>query len=242
MIKISRLRDHCENIKRICDDFINKDPIYFDPGNNYEEIVYINGQIDHIIFLLDQFEEEEMELIDGTNIRVIYDPTILIMKNKILNHKENSPNPYENDLIPKEMRERHLQECLESNVFPQISYEWKTDDAQIPSGFINYLNEVISLDKMIDLFGEKTVTIYGEGYGPKIQSGSGYGATEKFIVFDILVGGKYWLKHSDVQEICENLGLDVVPSPSQNKKKSNVHVTLDMLKNAKEITPMRIIE
>lgn len=93
----------------------------------------------------------------------------------------------------------------------EITYGGRTDNAQLPAPLINYLHENTSPKKMFDIFGEKKVIIFGEGYGGKIQKGSGYSPTQKFIVFDILVSDKYWLTRSNVEEICSTLGLDVVP-------------------------------
>ena len=61
------------------------------------------------------------------------------------------------------------------------------------------------------IFENKEVIIYGEGYGPKIQAGGDlYSDKPKFIVFDINIDGHY-LKRANVLDICEKLNLDVVP-------------------------------
>ena len=40
------------------------------------------------------------------------------------------------------------------------------------------------------VFGDKEAYVFGEGYGPKIQTGGGlYSDTPKFIVFDITIDG-----------------------------------------------------
>lgn len=94
----------------------------------------------------------------------------------------------------------------------------RTEKAEVPKAIERYIFDIISMPKLEEIFGDKEVIIYGEGYGGKIQGGAEdklrggkYSDTEKFIVFDILVGGKFWLKRSDIEEICKNLGLDVVP-------------------------------
>ena len=53
MIDMIDLLKHCGNIKEVCDEFVNQDPICYDPGNNYEELVYISGQINRIIDLIE---------------------------------------------------------------------------------------------------------------------------------------------------------------------------------------------
>jgi len=55
------------------------------------------------------------------------------------------------------------------------------------------------------------LTLFGEGYGPKIQKGGGlYRDTVDFVLFDVKAG-RWWLRREDVQDIGEKLGLDVVP-------------------------------
>jgi hypothetical protein len=54
------------------------------------------------------------------------------------------------------------------------------------------------------------VTLYGEGYGGKIQKGAGYRDDESFIMFDVNVGG-VWLTRKQVKEVGKGLCVDVVP-------------------------------
>ncbi len=91
-----------------------------------------------------------------------------------------------------------------------VRYGGRTENAQIPKGVIEYLDATIDSKILYEIFGNKPVIIYGEGYGPKIQSGGGYSSIQKFIVFDIKVCN-HWLKMSDIEDICFKLGLDVVP-------------------------------
>jgi hypothetical protein len=93
----------------------------------------------------------------------------------------------------------------------QLSFGGRTENAQIPAQLVNWLNENISADKLRDIFPDKSVIIYGEGYGAAIQNGHGYSPVQKFIVFDVLVGGKWWLTRNNVCDVSSKLGLDVVP-------------------------------
>jgi hypothetical protein len=54
------------------------------------------------------------------------------------------------------------------------------------------------------------VTVYGEGYGAKIQSGGMYRHDQSLIVFDVLVG-RWWLTDESIADVAGKLGLDVVP-------------------------------
>lgn len=126
-------------------------------------------------------EWEWTEKIDGTNIRVMYYCT--------------------KDAVTLE---------------PWMKIGGRTENAQLPMGVVDYIQSKLTAEKLHETFGEKSVMIFGEGYGDKIQEGSGYihpddPVRQKFIVFDICVGEKYWLKREAVVGICESLGLDVVP-------------------------------
>ena len=54
-----------------------------------------------------------------------------------------------------------------------MEFKGRTDRADIPKHLLNKLNELFNKEKLIELFNlneKKTkITIYGEGYGMKIQ-------------------------------------------------------------------------
>jgi hypothetical protein len=54
------------------------------------------------------------------------------------------------------------------------------------------------------------VTLYGEGYGPKIQSGGNYRSNVSFVLFDVKIGD-FWLDRENVNDVAEKLGIDSVP-------------------------------
>ena len=92
-----------------------------------------------------------------------------------------------------------------------ISFGGKTDRAQIPSELVNNLNEKF-LPK-IDIFksiNSTEICLYGEGYGPKIQSGGKYCNDQSFVLFDIKIG-EWWLQRKDVEDIGKQFEIDVVP-------------------------------
>ena len=91
----------------------------------------------------------------------------------------------------------------------------RTERASIPSHLVNRLNDIFNNDAMEEMFeqmfGEKEVILFGEGYGNKIQKvGSLYREDVDFILFDIMVNGMY-LNRVNVESIANSLGLDVVP-------------------------------
>lgn len=96
-----------------------------------------------------------------------------------------------------------------------LSFRGRTDSAQIPGGLVNRLNLLFHtqerIDQLANMFPDGDVTLFGEGYGAKIQKGGGnYKATQDFVLFDIKVGPIYLERHN-VEDIAEKLGLDVVP-------------------------------
>lgn len=98
----------------------------------------------------------------------------------------------------------------------KVTLGGRTDKAQIPVDLVNFLTEKFCTNEAEELFeqkfGETEVTLYGEGYGRKIQGvGSLYipdGVS--FIMFDVMIGG-VWLKREDVEYIATCFGVDVVP-------------------------------
>jgi len=97
----------------------------------------------------------------------------------------------------------------------KITFGGRTDNAQIPNQLVNWLNEKfinIETEELFEQkFGDSEVTLYGEGYGRKIQNGGSYipdGVS--FILFDVMIGG-IWLKRDSVEDIAKTFAIDVVP-------------------------------
>ena len=59
-------------------------------------------------------------------------------------------------------------------------------------------------------FGTTLVELFGEGYGPKIQSGGAYRNDVDFILFDVMIGGNYQTRGT-VEDIARMFGIDCVP-------------------------------
>jgi hypothetical protein len=99
----------------------------------------------------------------------------------------------------------------------KILFGGKTDNAQLHTDLFKWLYENVTADKLQAVFPAEDgvpadVVIYGEGYGAGIQKGGDYCPVKKFIVFDVLVGGKWWLSYENVCDVAAKLGLEVVPS------------------------------
>lgn len=98
----------------------------------------------------------------------------------------------------------------------QVSFGGRTDNAQIPAPLVNRLNELFGGETNAQLFeqkfGETEITLYGEGFGAKIQKGGGLYKRDgmDFILFDARVGD-LWLTRDSVEDIGEAFNLRVVP-------------------------------
>jgi hypothetical protein len=86
----------------------------------------------------------------------------------------------------------------------------KTDNASMPVPLLESIAAMGLEARIRTQFPDGNVVLYGEGYGPKIQSGGKYRADPSFVLFDVLVG-RWWLQRNDVVEVAGLLGIDVVP-------------------------------
>lgn len=98
----------------------------------------------------------------------------------------------------------------------EVSFGGRTNAAQIPGDLMQYLIRTFQQDRLKQaVWIDETpteVVLYGEGYGPGIQKGGGlYRSDKSFILFDVLVGGKWWLDREAVESIAQKLSIDVVP-------------------------------
>ena len=78
-----------------------------------------------------------------------------------------------------------------------VTFGGRTDNAAIPASLVTKLNELFGGETNAQIFeqmfGEKEVILFGEGYGKKIQKvGSSYIPNDVgFILFDVLIGENY---------------------------------------------------
>lgn len=177
-------------------------------ANTYQKIntVFFRDTND-IIMPYDTFVTPELEYlrncqfectekIDGTNMRI-----------EITHHKDGD------------------------NVVFDMAIKGKTDNATVPVHLMKFMTETFPKEKVCEALGIKVVmtpsdcldnkwldyenipnyTIYGEGYGMKIQKGGNYIKNGvNFIVFDIKVNDIYLM--TDVyQDIAKKMNADIVP-------------------------------
>lgn len=96
----------------------------------------------------------------------------------------------------------------------KITYGGRTERANIPAHLMNKLIELFGSEETEQLFeqifGEKEVIFFGEGYGAKIQSGGLYRSDVSFILFDVMINGNYQSREM-VETAAKQFNLEVVP-------------------------------
>lgn len=96
----------------------------------------------------------------------------------------------------------------------RVSFAGRTDKAIIPKKLLTRLEELFGGEANEQVFeqtfGEKCVTLYGEGYGAGIQNGGDYTKDNNFILFDVQVED-FMLERNKVDEISRIFGIDAVP-------------------------------
>ena len=98
----------------------------------------------------------------------------------------------------------------------EVSFGGRSNNAQIPGELVQHLVRTFQRDSLkaaLWVDGVPTGAIlFGEGYGPGIQKGGGlYRPDKSFILFDVLVAGKWWLDRKAVDDVACKLGIDAVP-------------------------------
>lgn len=97
-----------------------------------------------------------------------------------------------------------------------VTFGGRTERASIPAELVNRLNDLFGGDEneqlFEQLFGEREVILFGEGYGRKIQGcGSKYIPDGvDFIMFDLLIGSNYQPRES-VERCAAAFGVKTVP-------------------------------
>lgn len=97
----------------------------------------------------------------------------------------------------------------------KITYGGRTERANIPAHLMNKLIELFGNEETEQLFeqifGEKEVIFFGEGYGTKIQGVGGlYRSDVSFILFDVMINGNYQSREM-IECAAKQFNLEVVP-------------------------------
>lgn len=113
----------------------------------------------------------------------------------------------------------------------QFSIRGRSDNANIPPRLLARLRELTTeiASKMEAEFGERTVCLYGEGYGVGIQKvGKDYlPDSNDFRLFDVWLGSEeqgYWSDYEDVFKTGIRLGIPVVPIRAVGALEGGIHL------------------
>ena len=96
----------------------------------------------------------------------------------------------------------------------------RSDNADIKGDLIDWIQKRMSIEKMKEVLWRPNkegviepveVVMYGEGLGAGIQSGGHYLKEKEFVLFDVLVGGKWWLDYDVVMKIAGSFGIKHAP-------------------------------
>ena len=94
----------------------------------------------------------------------------------------------------------------------KVTIGGRTDNASLPSPLVAALKPLTEdTARWQAVFPDSPdVTLYGEGYGAKIQSGGQYRPDQALIVFDVKIG-PWWLSDENISDVAAKLGLETVP-------------------------------
>ena len=96
--------------------------------------------------------------------------------------------------------------------FHSVDLRGRADNSSVPPFLLDRLFEMLSVDLFESQYPETSMTLYGEGYGDKIQKSGGkyISGGVSFILFDVLID-EYWLQRDGILDIAEHLDIACVP-------------------------------
>ena len=94
----------------------------------------------------------------------------------------------------------------------RVLFGGRTDNAQTPTFLLAKLQEMFPVDLFRTEYPDLSLTLYGEGYGAKIQKGGGNYIPDgqSFILFDVMIANN-WQPRESVEDIAAHLSIDTVP-------------------------------
>lgn len=110
-----------------------------------------------------------------------------------------------------------------------VEFRGRSDKAQIPPFLLAVLEEKITADMQnaFDLgkSGDAPITLYGEGFGRRIQKHGELYGEPNFCLFDIRIGD-YWMGQEFITEAAKTLGLQRAPVMCVG----NLHEAIDRIR------------
>lgn len=112
----------------------------------------------------------------------------------------------------------------------RVRFGGRTDRAQIPVPLLNVLSDLLTVERMAAALPNGG-TLFGEGYGPKIQKGGGnYRGSPGFRLFDVRVGD-WWLRWDDVRDVATKLSIHTAPALTRTLDGEDLPVSEAGLRN-----------
>lgn len=96
----------------------------------------------------------------------------------------------------------------------EVQFGGRSDNAQLPTDLLLKLMQMFPAERMkqaLWINDPVPAVLYGEGYGAGIQKGGSYRQDKSFILYDVLIDGKWWLDKEAIDDVASKLGCDVVP-------------------------------
>ena len=96
----------------------------------------------------------------------------------------------------------------------------RSDNADIKGDLIDWIQKRMPVEKLKEVLWRPNkdgiiepaeVVMYGEGLGAGIQSGGHYLKEKEFVLFDVLIGGKWWLDYDAVMGVAGSFGIKHAP-------------------------------
>lgn len=101
--------------------------------------------------------------------------------------------------------------CIWNHADGVASFRGRSDNAALHPALLAHLQETVLPSKLREVSPDSPAILYGEGYGAGIQKGGDYSDSKKFILFDVLVAGQWWLNDQNMRDVAAKLGIDAVP-------------------------------
>jgi hypothetical protein len=94
----------------------------------------------------------------------------------------------------------------------KVTVGGRTDDAQMPLILVRALQAQFTEELLEQQFHATPAVLYGEGYGARVQAGSGvYSPDPRFVMFDAKVDG-WWLLPDALEVLALQMAVDIVPT------------------------------
>lgn len=113
----------------------------------------------------------------------------------------------------------------------RVEFGGRTDAARLHPNLVENLTGLFAEELFEQSFGEKPVTLFGEGYGGKIQKGGLYRPDMSFILFDVWYDERTWWGRENVEQLAKDMGLDVVPVVYEGPIRGAIDLVSDGLKS-----------